>query len=160
MSRSCEAAGMDNKRSISEKYSLDYYRHSLPTRAWKSPWNYFALLLALLAFGGMYFFGRNATFQAAPVASVHSSFGNDCGKCHDHAWGTGQRLVSGSNHSFSVPDTACKQCPPAGPHATNLKAEPMCAECHQDHRPGKRLTQVANNACIGCHGDLERALGK
>ena len=60
---------MDPKRSIAEKYSLDYYRRSLPTRSWKSPWNYAALLLALLVIGGMYLIARDTAFQAAPVAS-------------------------------------------------------------------------------------------
>src|SRR5262249_21134962 len=110
ISRSCEAPRMDKNRSISEKYSLDYYRHSLPTRAWKSRWNYVALALALLAFGGMYLFGRNKTFQAAPVASVHSSFGANCGACHDQSWGTGKRMVAASNEQHSVSNEACQKC--------------------------------------------------
>jgi hypothetical protein len=149
---------MDQKqRSIAEKYSLDYYRRPLPTRAWKSPWSYFALLLALLALGGMYLAGRNTTFQAAPVANVHSSFGTDCASCHDQAWGPALRLTSLSDVHRSVSDLACQECHRAARHASIELTEPACAACHQEHRPEKRLVDVADSACVRCHRDLTEA---
>lgn len=148
---------MDNKRSISEKYSLDYYRHSLPTRAWKSRWNYLALLLALLAFCGMYSIGRNTIFQAAPVASVHSSFGTDCAACHDQSWGTLRRLAA-RKEPHSVSNDACQKCHHAAKHADIVLAEPTCAECHQEHRPEKRLTALADGTCTRCHSGLVPAV--
>lgn len=155
--RSSEAAGMAHNRSISEKYSLDYYRHSLPTRAWKSPWNYLALLLALLAFAGMYLFGRNAAFQAAPVASVHSSFGTNCASCHDQSWGAGRRLATLSNKPHSVSNDACQKCHRAATHATIPLTEPACVDCHQEHRPEKRLVELADSDCTQCHQNLKQA---
>ena len=146
---------MDHKqRSIAEKYSLDYYRRSLATRSWKSPWNYAALVLALLVIGGMYLFGGNTVFQAAPVASVHSSFGTNCASCHDQSWAPAKRLTTLSDEHHSVSDDTCAKCHSAGPHAPFTLAEPACAACHQEHRSEKRLTDVADGACIRCHQDL------
>jgi predicted CXXCH cytochrome family protein len=148
---------MDHNRSISEKYSLDYYRHSLPTRSWKSAWNYVALVLALLAFAVMYLFGRNATFQAAPVASVHSSFGTNCSSCHDQSWGTGQRLRTFSSAPHSVSNTACQKCHRAAPHTAISMNEPACVTCHQEHRPQQRLIELTSSDCTQCHQNLRTA---
>jgi len=146
---------MDQKqRSIAEKYSLDYYRRTLPTRSWKSPWNYIALLLAIVVIAGMYLIGRNTTFQAAPVASVHSSFGTDCGSCHDQSWAPARRLVQLSGGHHSVSDSACQECHRAAPHTSVALDELACAACHQEHRPDKRLVDVSDGACTSCHRDL------
>jgi predicted CXXCH cytochrome family protein len=143
-------------RSISEKYSLDYYRHLLPTRAWKLRWNLLALIVAMLAIGGMYLFGGKTAYQAAPVASVHSSFGTSCSACHTESWGAARRLATLDSGPRSVPNAACIACHPAEPHTLAMKQsdEPHCAECHQEHRPESDLTRLADSACIQCHQDL------
>jgi predicted CXXCH cytochrome family protein len=145
---------MDEKRSIAEQYSLDYYRRARPTRAWKSPWNYVALLVTLLVLAGMYAVGRNSTFQAAPVASVHASFGADCASCHDQSWAVARRLTTLSDVHHSVSDLACQKCHAAARHAIISLAEPACVVCHQEHRPEKTLVEVADSACTSCHRDL------
>ena len=146
---------MDQKqRSIADKYSLDYYRRSLPTRSWKWPWNTAALVLAVLVVVSMYLIGRNTTFQAAPVAGAHSSFGTSCASCHDQNWAAARRLVQFSDVHHSVSDAACQACHQAAPHATAPLKEPACAACHQEHRPDNRLVDLADGACVRCHRDL------
>src|SRR5262245_11483373 len=99
---------MAHDRKISEKYSLEYYRHALPTRSWKSRGNYLALLLALVTFAAMYVVGRSSTFQAAPVASVHTTFGADCAACHDRSWGAARRLTTVSSVPHSISNGSCQ----------------------------------------------------
>jgi predicted CXXCH cytochrome family protein len=148
---------MDPKKSIADKYALDYYRRSLPTRVWKSPWNYAALVVALLLVGATYLVARNAAFQAAPVAGVHSSFGANCSTCHEQSWGGGKRLVTLSEAHPSVSDATCAKCHPVGMHAGKELDEPDCTDCHQEHRPERSLVAMADSACTRCHRDLESA---
>jgi hypothetical protein len=142
-------------RTIAEKYSLDYYRRSLATRAWKPRWNYAALLLAIIAAIGFYSHRRNAVFQAAPVSTFHSSFGNNCEKCHDQSWQTAWRMVNFTDTFHSVSDVACQKCHKAPDHVPGLVPASTCVACHQEHRPDGKLTQLADNDCTRCHQKLE-----
>lgn len=146
----------DNQpRSIADKYSLDYYRRPLSTRSWKSPWNWTFLMIALASVAGMYIARGNESFQAAPVSSEHSTFGANCSACHDRSWQTAQRLVTLSDAHHSVSDAACQSCHQAAEHVPGLLAERDCVSCHQEHRPEQSLTQLADNNCTRCHGNLQ-----
>ncbi|HEX3598505.1 MAG TPA: hypothetical protein VHU84_00100, partial [Lacipirellulaceae bacterium] len=105
----------------------------------------------------MYLIRRNAVLEAAPVASVHSSFGTNCAACHDQSWGPALRLGTASNKPHSVSNEACQKCHRAGPHAVISLVEPACAECHQEHRPQKHLVDLADTACTQCHQNLAQA---
>jgi hypothetical protein len=141
-------------RTIAEKYSLDYYRRTLATRAWKPRWNYTALLLAAIVVIGVFSFRRNAAFQAAPVSSPHASFGSQCQKCHDQSWQTAWRMVDFTSPSHSVSDAACQACHRAADHIAGLVKADTCVTCHQEHRPDGSLTQLTDNDCTRCHESL------
>jgi predicted CXXCH cytochrome family protein len=159
--RSCEAS-MDQRKSIADKYALDYYRSTLSTRRWKSPWNYAALVIAVLLIATTYLIARNAMFQAAPVSSVHSSFGANCGSCHtgNDVWSGGRRLVHPAGGVPSVSNQTCNECHHAATHATVEFKEPNCTTCHQEHRPDTSLVAVPDVACTGCHANLKSAMQK
>jgi hypothetical protein len=142
-------------RSIRQKYSLDYYRRSLPTRSWKSPWNWTVLIISLLSVAGLYLLRRDQPFQAAPVSAAHSTFGANCSECHDQRWSTALRLATLSAAHRSVSDAACQKCHQAAPHVPNLLVDEACARCHQEHRPEQSLTQLADSNCTQCHANLD-----
>jgi hypothetical protein len=139
---------------IAEWYSLDYYRRPLATRRWKSPWNWAFFGLSLAGLVALYAAQREASFQAAPVSSVHSMFADKCSACHDGSWQPLARLATLSDAHHSVSDAACQACHKASAHVTSGLAEPACASCHQEHRPGHSLTDLADTSCTQCHGDL------
>ena len=71
--------------------------------------------------------------------------------------GAARRLGTVSNQTRSVSNDSCQHCHRAAKHAAIALVEPACADCHQEHRPDKRLIDLADNACTQCHRDLERA---
>ena len=152
------AGGKDNKpKLIAEKYSIDYYRRPLATRRWKKRWNYAALGVAAVIFAGIFLVQRNAVFQAERVSAAHSTFAQDCGKCHQSSWQTALRLVTINSDHRSVSDQACRDCHQATTnHAAGVVPAEHCAACHQEHRPDSELTAVINSRCIDCHRELHR----
>jgi hypothetical protein len=147
---------MDRRtKPITEKYALDYYLRSRPTRLWTTRWNVTAAVLAVALVAGIYAFERDAAFQAAPVAAAHSSFGHRCELCHDQRGQTALRLVSLNDAHHSVSDAACQSCHRAAEHLTELVPGPSCVVCHQEHRPEQSLTQVPDSNCTDCHRQLQ-----
>jgi hypothetical protein len=114
------------------------------------------LILAVALVVGSYLFARNSMFQAAPVASVHSTFGANCASCHAESWQGGKRLFTLSHEYTSVSNDTCQNCHKVGTHAAEAVGlqEPRCTECHQEHRPETSLVALADNACTRCHRDL------
>ncbi|HEY4233452.1 MAG TPA: cytochrome c3 family protein [Lacipirellulaceae bacterium] len=141
-------------RTIAQKYSLDYYRRSLATRAWKPRWNYAALLLAVIGLAALYAYRRNAAFQAAPVSTAHASFGTRCELCHDQSWQAGKRLFTFTSAVHSVSNVSCQACHRASDHVKDLVPAATCVTCHQEHRPDGQLIQVADSDCTRCHEKL------
>ena len=142
-------------KPISEKYALDYYRRTRPTRAWKWGWNIAAAVLGVAVVAGIYLLERDAAFHAAPVSSAHSTFGDRCELCHDQPGGTARRLATFSGEFRSVSDNACQACHRAAEHQTGLVPGPVCVACHQEHRPDRDLSHVMDSNCIDCHQQLE-----
>ena len=142
---------------IADKYQLDYYRQSRPTRSWKWPATGLAIVLALALAGALYGFLGDRAFQAAPVAAVHASFGGDCFKCHDQTWQPAVRLATADGDSRSVSNQSCLAChkDTAGHQSATHAADPACAACHAEHRPDVGLLSVSDSSCTACHADLE-----
>jgi hypothetical protein len=142
-------------KPITDKYALDYYQRTRPTRAWKWGWNVAAAALAATVVAGIYLLQRDAAFHAAPVSSAHSMFGDRCELCHDRAGQTARRLITLSGEFRSVSDNACQACHRAAEHQTGLVPGPVCVACHQEHRPDRELSHVVDSNCTNCHRELQ-----
>jgi hypothetical protein len=146
--------GRENAR-IADKYQLDYYRQSRPARSWKWPAALGAIVLALAAAGLLYGLLGDRAFQAAPVAAVHASFGDNCQACHDRNWQPAVRLATADSGARSVSNDSCLDCHTTiGGHQGEQHDLPSCAACHLEHRPEHDLLAIADASCTSCHADL------
>jgi ribosomal protein L31 len=151
----------NHKQTIGDRYALDFYRQPWATRRWKSPWNWAALVVSLLAVAAMYLWKRDQAFYAAPVSSVHAGFDTRCQDCHDRSWQTAARLISFDDALHSTSDAACRKCHDSADHPEATTDAPACAACHQEHRPQHDLTAIADAWCTECHDDLNaEVIGK
>jgi hypothetical protein len=131
---------------------LDYFRRRRRLRV-RRIW--FTLTASLLALGfGVWSLwpSHHAVHEAGPVSTVHASFGNDCGKCHTAPFATLERLVLGD--APSVKNEQCSVCHLGAIHHPQQRPNPMCVECHHEHRGHAQLARVADGQCTVCHGDL------
>ncbi len=147
--------GARDEKLIADKYALDYPRRPLATRIWKSRWNWLALFLSAVVALLLFALWGDSAFWSGPVSDVHASFAMDCSKCHTDAWQPVLRLTSVDSSRHSVPNSACQECHQAGDHHPRVgEQELACAACHQEHRAERKLTEIADNQCVRCHGDL------
>ncbi len=149
--------GAREEKLIADKYALDYPRRPLATRIWKSRWNWLALFLSAVVALLLFALWGDSAFWSGPVSDVHGSFAMDCSKCHTDAWQPALRLASVDSSRHSVPNSACQECHQAGDHHPRVgEQELACAACHQEHRAERKLTEMADNQCVRCHGDLTK----
>ncbi len=104
--------------------------------------------------------GDHAIYLSRPVALSHDAAQADCKSCHRSPWQPLVRLASIDNEVRSVHDEDCQQCHSQSKSDHNSfamrKGVPDCAECHQEHRGFKRLTEQADKLCIKCHASFEK----
>ncbi|MEO8673654.1 MAG: cytochrome c3 family protein [Tahibacter sp.] len=89
------------------------------------------------------------SWNPGPLDAAHRFFGDECARCHEHAF-------------LQVRDTACVSCHKsvaahADPAKFNLPAlgEARCATCHQDHQGRSGMVRTDQSLCSDCHRDLK-----
>ena len=89
------------------------------------------------------------SWNPGPVDAAHRFFGEDCVKCHQHAF-------------LTVRDNACLGCHAntaahADPAKFNLPqlGNAECRSCHQDHQGPLGMIRTDQRLCADCHRDLK-----
>lgn len=101
----------------------------------------------------------DASWDVGPLASAHTGFGRDCGKCHQQAF-------------VQVTNQACEDChknigwhfPLKTSEAKAVHAavfpDTRCASCHRDHKGPNGLVRTDATLCTDCHRELKSRLPK
>lgn len=141
-------------RDFGRWYALDYFRRP---RALKSSRFYVTLgaaAVALLLSKATMHPVAHKVHQAAPVATAHAMFNQNCASCHDAAFQSVLRLL-GCADCRSVSNARCNECHRVGGHHATQSHEPACASCHAEHRGHETLAKhVGDRHCVNCHGNL------
>jgi predicted CXXCH cytochrome family protein len=152
-------SSLRDPKSLPEWIEPDYFRR---LRWLRGVWGrlFWAVFLASAVGAALLFaLGPPTLYQAGPVAPAHSSFNEDCARCHTEPFQAVRRLHPFAGAAHSVPDSACLGCHDGPPH-NDQAAAPACAGCHREHRGRERLTDVADAFCTDCHRDLKRGDGR
>ena len=143
-----------NSKVIADWLELDYFRRRrrLPRLRRVVTWTAFLACPVLVALS--FLPGRQTVYQAGPVSAAHMMFNADCGRCHQAAFATGQRLLAVDDRRPSVPDGACLACHDGPIHHEQQTQTPNCVRCHREHRGRAALARVGDPQCVDCHGAL------
>jgi Cytochrome c7 and related cytochrome c len=111
--------------------------------------------------------GPQAFFTAGPISTAHTTFGNDCRKCHEEVSTRSnaerpQQLLQVIRDRFShgIPlepiDRRCETCHAQHSfHQANVIQNRSCSVCHQEHKGATSLRTVASIECAACHNDAQ-----
>ncbi len=120
-----------------------------------------SLSLLAMALVVLFFFSGPARgkdmglWSSGPISNVHHLIGNSCESCHKLPF-------------EPVRDAECKSCHQLSEHAEGLSASlhehpqlaKRCAECHVEHKGGKRPIEPSSRLCTECHADLSKVSAK
>jgi hypothetical protein len=136
--------------------ALDYFRRLRPLRGQRI-WVTLAAVAVSAAYAGWSLLpAHHAAHEAAPVATAHAMFNDDCSKCHSVSLQPLVRLARG-DLVRSVTDRTCLSCHDGAVHHTEQHAAPACATCHSEHRGKPILARVADAHCTACHAELKKS---
>ncbi|MGZ5053222.1 MAG: cytochrome c3 family protein, partial [Methylobacter sp.] len=92
------------------------------------------------------------SWNPGPISSAHSFFGNDCNRCHEHAF-------------VSVQNSACTACHKDTPHHVGEKFQQSiaeldanrCASCHKEHVDSQASSLIRHDQalCTDCHENIK-----
>lgn len=155
------------QKQISERYqgNLTYYSGR---RWWRRAQFLASAVVVAAVVAAIIFYERRGPqefFTAGPISSVHASFGNDCGQCHDpRLTSSGPltverfRQVLDDRFHHGIPlqplDAKCETCHQQHAlHEPNVVENRSCSVCHQEHKGATSLGVVASLECAACHAD-------
>ena len=126
-----------------------------------------AVLLAFLAWPVMHALDRghgkefskaaltaDASWDVGPLSSAHTSFGSNCGACHQQPF-------------VHVTNQACEDChKKIGWHFaldtkaatavhTSVFGDARCSSCHRDHKGANGMIRTDSRLCTDCHQNLK-----
>ena len=138
-------------KGVAQRLNLEYLKQQPLLLVFRKQITWILLGLAVVACVplvlGLTGSARHA-LSTGPLSSTHAVFEARCEVCHSQAFSR-------------VKDEACERCHNGAPHPAksidNAKARvnPLCAECHVEHRGEVRLTAVTTQNCTRCHANLK-----
>lgn len=140
-------------KGLASWISLDYFRRLRPLRGSRSWVTMAAMLVSALYAGWTLGPARHAAHEAAPVATAHALFNDDCARCHSEPLQPLVRLVRG-DLVRTVSNRTCLSCHDGAAHHKNEERPGACAVCHAEHRGKALLARVADGHCTSCHAQL------
>ena len=135
------------------------------------------ILAGIAAVGVIAWWGAGLQFRQAdawaspgPVAAVHSTWANDCRRCHTDFQAIRDDAFAASSKTRATSDSKCQNCHhvsqkgnpfgPFGHHALAIDLFQLgCSTCHHEHRGSSQpLTCASDDTCTICHArsDLGR----
>ncbi|QDU63043.1 Doubled CXXCH motif [Planctomycetes bacterium Pan216] len=149
-------------KPILQRIDITYVRETPPWRQLRFRLGMLLLVVTCALMVALMAVGDYSAFEAGPVTEPHAMFENDCQACHDRSFMPFARLLTmqlDSSTSPSTSDARCRHCHDVGDHfagqrSTDVRLNPHCATCHQEHEGMAALIDVSDNHCTGCHANL------
>lgn len=162
-------------RWIWERFELDYTSRHGPLRRSKRYVYGVSGLIPLLWLLYMSFADDRAPYSSGPMSAGHVTLADDCSACHvDELRFIRFRYVRDADKTLAM-NAACLNChgstighdlstktawhqlkQPADDAPERILA---CSSCHVEHRGARRLVDMDDRQCVGCHRDLEALAG-
>jgi predicted CXXCH cytochrome family protein len=124
----------------------------------------FGLTIGAVALGVMWPELGRRQVSHGPLTFSHSPWEARCDVCHPKA---SLNVVASEPIATSEGDRLCMACHMGHPEQAHhprserLDRVPHCAVCHRDHQGSHAsLVRMDEAACLGCHGDLGRAIAR
>lgn len=137
-------------KKLSQRIDREYFKRLFPIPRWRRTLTYLFIGLGVLWLG-WHAVARNSTiYNAGPISSAHSMFGQNCSACH----------VKTAVFSKTVTDQACSQCHDGPIHQASQTYTPACTDCHMEHKGNMELAHTSEKACTDCHSDLKVKSGE
>ena len=157
------------QKQIAERYkgNLGYYNKPHLWRRARLVVSLLAICGALLAIWWFSKHGRETFFNTGKISRSHSTFANDCAKCHDRPFINSGRLTPSTfagqlrqrfrqGLTFDSIDRKCETCHKQHSfHEANVAQNRSCSACHQEHEGPGPLKLVASANCASCHAQRD-----
>ena len=129
-----------------------------------------SLLLGLLGVVLVWTTVGESAVSPGPLSRAHAMLENDCARCHTLPF-RDVRAILGTDAQRTM-NAACLDChgPRLGHDRINLDPHHgapgkrlenvACADCHVEHEAAVALRDVADPACVRCHGELEEPIDR
>lgn len=136
-------------KKLAQRIDLNYFKRLYPIPRWRRILSYALVAIGLVWLGWGALAGKQAAFNAGPLAHSHTLFTRNCALCHAVKSAFGQKVT----------DQACLACHDGATHQAQQTFTPACTECHVEHQGVLRLAATRDESCAQCHSNLKTKNG-
>ncbi len=134
-------------KKLAQRIDLNYFKRPTPLKRAKFWLSLLLPLLALMWISWRGLSGDHRVYSSGRMSKAHAVLEKDCSACH---------LQTAGAFSAKVTNNACLSCHDGPAHHSPPERSPNCVACHTEHRGRINLRATSNQACAGCHRDLQR----
>jgi hypothetical protein len=132
-------------KKLAQRIDLNYFKRLYPIPRWRRILSYTLVAIGLVWLGWGALSGKQAAFNAGPLAHSHALFTRNCAACH----------AAKAAFGLKVTDQACLACHDGAMHQAQQTFTPACTECHVEHQGASSLSATRDESCTQCHSNLK-----
>jgi len=138
-------------KKLAQRIDLNYFKRPTPLKRAKLWLSVLLPLLALVWIAWRGLSGDHRVYSSGRMSQAHAVLEKECSACHVRTAGV---------FSAKAADSACLDCHDGPAHHDSKTAAPDCATCHLEHRGRINIRAASNEACGGCHENLQLSASK